>query len=212
MAKEYTINHLREVDKRFKQAYKNNEEAIKAKNAKDSVEREEELADWETVKVGGKERSSSPAISPNFVRQQYEAYAGRAREYGKSITYEDWLDNVWFRQHHRPTKNPKLYRKKPGFSAFDGIQERMDNYVEAKKGTMDPSLQDRDQSWLITDVAARQRANLSPPIGPMGEPEDYETKLRKARRNLPMSYPKIDLGESADPYIYPSYTGNRGNR
>jgi hypothetical protein len=211
-AKEYTVNHLNRVDKYFKQAYINNEEAIKSKNLKDGVKRDEERGDWETVKSGKNEQSTSPALNPDYVMQKYEEFARRALENGNSITYEQWMEDVWKKQFHRPTRNPKLYRKAPGIPAFKGIQENMDNYVEAKADRMDPSLANRDQSWLLTDIAARQRANLSPPIGPMGEPEDYETKLRKARRNLPMAYPELDLGESADPYIYPSYTGNRGKR
>ena len=39
-------------------------------------------------------------------------------------------------------------------------------------------------------LAERQRARLSPRIGPMGSPEDYNTKLRQARKNQPVDqYP-----------------------
>lgn len=211
VAKEYTVNHLNRVDKYFKQAYENNEEAIKSKNLKDGVKQAEERGDWETVKSGETEESTSPVLNPNYVMQKYEEFAARALQNGNSITYEQWMEDVWKKQFHRPTRNPKLYRKAPGIPALKDMEERYDNYLEGRE-KIRPNYDLSSQSWLITDVAERQRANLSPPIGPMGDPEDYETKLRKARRELPFIYPRPDLGEASEPFIYPSYTGNRGRK
>ena len=56
-------------------------------------------------------------------------------------------------------------------------------------------------------VAQRQRDRLSPPIGPMGNPEDYNTDLRRARESQPNSPYRSQGGEQAAsaPYINPRY-------
>ena len=204
VAKEYTVNHMKQVDKYFKQAYQNNEEARVANEKARGIRAEEQAGDWETTKDG---KDTNPNSNAKYVDQQYKEWSARTLQNGKAgLSKEDWLEQVWKRWFYLPYRTVRDAGVRGNKVETDVATTMFPNRRSGMQAERQPVLSDSGPSLLT-----RQRNNLSPPIGPMGDPEDYETKLRKARRNLPFEYPRPDLGEPADPYIDPRYRNMRGN-
>lgn len=93
------------------------------------------------------------------------------------------------------------YRKEQGLPFLKPMEERYEEFLHRRSQTVAT----RPPSG--PSVAQRQRDRLSPPIGPMGNPEDYNTDLRKARENQPNSPYRSRGGEqvASEPYINPRY-------
>ena len=205
VAKEYTVNHMRRADKYFAQAYKNNEEARVASEKARGIRAEEEATDWAPTKDG---KDTNPASNAKYVDQQYKEWSARTLKNGqRGLSKKDWLEQVWKRWFYLPDRNQRRDTGVRGNKVETDVATRLfPNRRSGMQAERQPVRSDNGPSLLT-----RQRNNLSPPIGPMGDPEDYETKLRQARRDLPFEYPQPDLGESADPYIDPRYRNLGGN-
>jgi hypothetical protein len=93
------------------------------------------------------------------------------------------------------------YRKEQGLPFLKPLEERYAAFLQRRSQTVAT----RPPSG--PSVAQRQRDRLSPPIGPMGNPEDYNTDLRRARENQPNSPYRSQGGEqvASAPYINPRY-------
>lgn len=195
VAKEITIRHMNGVSKKFKTAWSKNEKARKTRENAESVRAEERAGDW----VKGK----SPEKNKRAVDAAYKEFSARSLEMGVSpITKEDWIEQVWKPRYHYPTTDAANATTRGvrgskvetdlATTLFGDRQSGMQAERQPVRSDGGPSL------------PQRQRDNLSPPIGPMGSPDDYQTKLRKAREAQPNS-PYPPLPEAADPYIDPRY-------
>ena len=93
------------------------------------------------------------------------------------------------------------YRKEKGFPFLKPTEERYAAFLQRRSQTVAT----RPPSG--PSVAESARAGLSPPIGPMGNPEDYNTDLRRARESQPNSPYKSQGGSqvASAPYINPRY-------
>jgi hypothetical protein len=201
VARDITIQHMNGVSENFKKAWSANEKARNTREGAEAIRAEERAAEW----VPGK----SPEQNPEVVDAEHKLHSAEARTMGKApLPRGEFIEKVWKPKWHYAT-NKRITDERDGINLSRGVRgNRVETdlatnlFGDRQSGSQAPRQPVRNSGQ--PSLPQRQRANLSPPIGPMGEPDDYVTKLRQAREGQPNS-PYPDLPPASDPYIYPPY-------
>jgi len=202
IALEKIIRHLYSYDENFKEAWDANEANRKREDSnKDIIEAENE-AEWVTVTDGPFEYNTWPDHSNGYYKRKFNETNEALKRAGQEPESESSFRERWTRDYKLEVARVPL-RKEKGFPALKPLEERYNNYLDSRSGSVAP------RPPAGPSVLDRQRAKLSPPMGPMGDPEDYETKLKRARQAQPNSpYAGsflTDFPETTPPYIDPRY-------
>jgi hypothetical protein len=207
MAFDKTLEHLMLVDSEFKKNFEENTEELEATQLKATVKLQEEQAGWKMIQdpETGVAMSTYPDHPNGLFKKMFELSNKSKNARGEKQESESEFKKRWTEMYKRSIENDELYRKPQGFPVLDPAFE---NY-EGFKSQMESRSAGRTPPPSQPSVLQRQRNNLSPPMGPMGDPESYETKLKQARDAQPYNpYSQSFLTEfpdTAPPYIDPRY-------
>lgn len=205
IALERVITHLLATDEYFSEAFKANEDNKARKTKNKVITLEENEAEWRSVNEGGVKVNTYPDHPNGYYKRVFEeTNNARKRESKEPYTEEEFL-KIYTGKYKEDVVSANAPRGiRGGKVETDLATHLFPNRRSGSQTNRQPAASDNSPSILD-----RQRANLSPPIGPMGDPEDYETKLRKARQALPNSPYQgsflTEFPETAPPYIDPRY-------
>lgn len=207
IALERVITHLLATDEYFSEAFKANEDNKARKTNNKVITLKENEAEWRDVDEGGVSVNTYPEHPNGYYKRAFEATnTARKLENKKPYTEEEFL-KIYTGIYKKEIQRDPL-RKEPGFPFLKPLEENYNQFLERRSGSVAP------RPPAGPSVLQRQQDNLSPPIGPMGDAEDYQTKLRRARQAQPYSpYTGsflTDFPETAPPYIDPRYNNFGG--
>ena len=197
--------HLYSFDEAFQEVWDANEESKQRQATNKEIRLKENQAEWKPVKQGAFEINTYPGEGEGkayFERTLEQANLERERE-GKQPYTKDEFYKIYRKTYKRGVTGTQLPQ-----GSRAAIANRSTDPNPAPRYPQRGNRADRTSS-NAPSVLDRQRANLSPPMGPMGNAEDYETKLKRARQAQPNS-PYVgsfltDFPETTPPYIDPRY-------
>ena len=212
MAFEKTLEHLMLVDSEFRKNFEENAVEIEAAQRRTSVKLQEEEAGWKWTRdpESGVVMNADPEHPNGLFKKLFElSNKGRVAR-GENPRSESEFRKEWTEKYKRPLVNEK---DAVDANANSRTNPDPDPSYARRTGLVRPRQQGRKARTVPTSnqpsLLQRQRDNLSPPIGPMGDAESYQTKLKQARDAQPYNpYAGsllTDFPDTAPPYIDPRY-------
>ena len=212
MAFEKTLEHLMLVDSEFRKTFEENTEEIEAAQLRTSVRLQEEEAGWKWTRdpESGVVMNTYPEHPNGLFKKLFElSNKGRVAR-GENPRSEREFRKEWAERYKRELVNEK---DAVDANANSRTNPDPDPSYARRTGLIRPRQQGRKARTVPTSnqpsLLQRQRDNLSPPIGPMGDAESYQTKLKQARDAQPYNpYAGsllTDFPDTAPPYIDPRY-------
>ena len=205
IAMDKIAQHLYSFDEAFQEAWDANEENKQREASNKEILLKENQAEWKLVQQGSFKTNTYPGEGEGktyFENTFKQANLERERQGKKPYTRDEYY-KIYSGMYKR-----KVAGTQPPQGSRAAIANRSTDPNPAPRYPQRGNRAGRT-SGTGPSVLDRQRANLSPPVGPMGDPEDYETKLKRARQAQPNSpYAGsflTDFPETTPPYIDPRY-------
>jgi hypothetical protein len=211
IALERVITHLLATDEYFSEAFKANESQKARREDAAAISLEENEIEWQSVSEGGLSVNTYPEHPNGYYRRKLEETNMALEQAGKDPMTEDEFRTIYTNKYKKPVVAETVVstggsRANP---SPDVIGETLAGEIIRPRQRGRKARQPAPKGSNGPSLLQRQRDNLSPPIGPMGDIEDYQTKLRQAREAMPNSPYQgsflTDFPETAPPYIDPRY-------